>query len=236
MSHSMPLLPKTQEGLLLTRPIRAVIFANGVLSHPDTALVALRPGDLLIAADGGARLCRQLGLLPAILIGDFDSIDDAELAYFEANGSQIIRHPARKDYTDLELALRHAQSLGIRNVLVMAALGRRWDQTLANLLLPAAAELQDMTIRLVDGPQEVVLLRGGDVIDVHGKPGDTVSLVPVGGDAQGVSTEGLEYPLYAESLFFGATRGLSNALLGERASIHLGDGLLLCVLIHKDEE
>ena len=234
ISEKSPLLPSQQEGLLLTTPTRAVIFANGVLNHPETALAALRPGDLIIAADGGARLCRQLGLVPAILIGDIDSIDEADLAYFDANGTQIIRHPARKDYTDFELALRHVKSLGIQDVLVVAALGARWDQTLANLLLPAAVDLDDLTIRLMDGPQEVVLLRGGDEIDIHGKPGDTVSIIPVGGDVHGVVTDGLEYPLFNESLFFGATRGLSNVLLVERATIHLEQGLLLCVVIHQD--
>ena len=211
---------------------RAVIFANGVLDHPDAARSLVQPEDLLVAADGGARLCRQLGLSPRILIGDFDSLEAGELADFAAQGTEIIRHPQRKDYTDLELALRHVRTLGIQDVVVIAALGARWDQTLANLLLPAAGDLAGMRIRLVDGPQEVMLLRAGEELHLSGQPGDTVSLIPLGGDAQGVTTENLEYPLHAETLYFGATRGLSNMLLGEAARVKLDGGLLLCVVIH----
>jgi len=220
--------------LLLSPTQRAVIFANGVLDHPESARHALRPDDLVIAADGGARHCRQLGLQPAILIGDFDSLDESELAFLQAGGTEVIRHPQRKDYTDLELALRHAHSIGIENVLVFAALGRRWDQTLANLLLPAASDLVGMSIRLEDGPQEVMLLRGPGQLRLQGQSGDTVSLIPLGGDAQGVSTDGLEYPLLGETLYFGATRSLSNVLLGELAEVGLREGLLLCVVIHQD--
>jgi thiamine pyrophosphokinase len=214
---------------------RAVIFANGMLSRPEVARAALRPDDILIAADGGARLCHQLGLTPAILIGDFDSLDEQELAYFETRGSQIIRHPARKDYTDLELALRHALSLGVEDILIFAALGARWDHTLANLLLPAAPDLAHVRIRLADGPQEVMVLRGGSVLEISGQPGDTVSLIPLNGDALGITTRGLEYPLNNGSLHFGATRGISNVLLGQSATVSLRQGLLLCVIIHAEQ-
>jgi len=211
---------------------RAVIFANGVLRDPDRILSALRENDTIIAADGGAHFCRQLGLKPAVLIGDFDSLDDTEVHQFAAEGSQIIRYPTRKDYTDLELALRHVQSLGIGEVLVIAALGARWDQTLANLLLPASEGLVGMRIKLIDGVQEIVTMRGGGVMTLQGHPGDVLSLIPLNGDAIGVTTQGLEYPLHREALSFGATRGLSNVLLGDSATIRLEQGLLMCVLTH----
>ena len=220
----------------MTAATRAIIFANGDLNHPESARLAFGTGDVLIAADGGARLCRQLGLAPSILIGDFDSLDEDDLAYYQAAGTEIIRHPKRKDFTDLELALRHAHSLGIKEALVFAALGKRWDQTLANLLLPATADLAGMTIRLADGFQEIMLLHGPGQLILQGQPGDTVSLIPVGGDAYGVSTDQLEYPLYGETLYFGATRGLSNVLLAEIAEVRLRDGLVLCVMIHVKDE
>jgi len=94
-----------------------------------------------------------------------------------------------------------------------------------------------MPVRLLDGEHELLLLRTTDSpkpaeIEVHGLPGDTVSLIPLGGDAQGVRTLGLEYPLHAETLFFGATRGVSNVLLDKAATISLQTGILLVVIIH----
>ncbi len=216
----------------MSKTQRAAIFANGVLNYPDSVRNLIQPGDLLVAADGGARICRQLGILPHILIGDIDSLEDSEVVYLSERGTEIIHHPVRKDYTDLELALRHVQSLGIKQVIVLAALGARWDQTLANLLLPAAVELSGVDIQLVDGPQEVMLVRAGEELSIFGEPGDTVSLIPLGGDAQGVTSHGLEYPLDDETLYFGATRGLSNSLLIQNASVRLKVGLLLCVVMH----
>jgi thiamine pyrophosphokinase len=219
----------------LKQTTRAIIFANGSPSSaPDLPDLQPLPDDLLIAADGGARLCRQLGMLPHILVGDFDSLEPQELADLAAQGVEIRQHPARKDYTDLELALLHAQSLGVREALVVGALGLRWDQTLANLLLPASADLDNLKIRLFDGKQEISLARAGQVLEIAGKPGDTVSLIPLAGDALGVRTDGLEYALHGQALRFGSTRGVSNVLLGERAHVSMELGLLLVTVIHLD--
>jgi thiamine pyrophosphokinase len=212
---------------------RAVIFANGLLGNLEAARQSIRPGDLLIAADGGARHCRSLGLVPQYLVGDFDSLTGDELEELRQMGVTVHQHPAHKDFTDLELALRLARDLGADEMLVLGGLGARWDQTMANLLLPAAEAFAAAHIRLLDGAQEVFLLRAGESAGVRGSPGDTVSLIPLGGDARGVTTVGLEYPLNSETLIFGATRGVSNLLLGESASVRLADGLLLCVVIHR---
>lgn len=213
--------------------MRAIIFANGDLNDAQAVQSLILPGDVLIAADGGSRHCRALNLIPDIIVGDFDSIDPADLDDWRSQGVQVVQHPARKNYTDLELALRHAHQIGADEILVLAALGARWDQTLANLLLPVSAELQDCSITLLDGKQEIRLLKGGDTLEVHGNPGDTLSLVAVGGEAVGVTTQWLEYPLNAETLHFGGTRGVSNVFLHQTARIHLYQGLLLCVVIHQ---
>lgn len=207
--------------------MRAVIFANGQLTRP----IMLQPDDLVIAADGGAHHCLGLGIRPQVVIGDLDSVREDELAALTALGTEIIIYPARKDFTDLELALLEAQKRGADRVLLLAALGARWDQSLANILLPAA--FPGLRISLMDGWQEMHFIRPGERLEISGQPGDTVSLIPLGGDAHGITTHGLEYPLYAENLQFGSTRGISNVLLGEHARVSLNAGLLLCTVIHR---
>jgi thiamine pyrophosphokinase len=213
--------------------VRAVIVANGELS-PETRQAArslARPGDRLIAADGGALHCRALGLRPEVVIGDFDSLAPADLAALEAEGVRLVRHPARKDQTDLELAVRWAVEAGCDDILVLAALGGRWDQTLANLLLPALPGLETVRLRLVDGRQQVYLIRGTERVEGH--PGDIVSLVPIGGDARGVTTEELDYPLARGTLPFGSTLGISNVLVADAATVTVEEGMVLCVVIGK---
>jgi thiamine pyrophosphokinase len=212
--------------------LRVVIFANGVLSEPKQCLAHIQSDDLLIAADGGALHCLDLGVNPHIVIGDFDSLAAEQLSRLEASGTQLIRHPARKDYTDLELALLHARQLSANQVIIFGALGNRWDQTLANLLLPASADFSALDIRLIDGQQEIFLVRGDQKMEIQGMPGDTLSLIPLFGDTHGITTEGLEYVLNEGSLKFGSTRGISNVLLGSNATITCREGLLVGVLIH----
>ncbi|HSF83127.1 MAG TPA: thiamine diphosphokinase [Anaerolineales bacterium] len=214
---------------------RAVIFANGMLQNPERVRQAIHPGDLLIAADGGAQHCLALGLTPAVVIGDFDSLSEQELQDLKTQSVQMIRHPAHKDFTDLELALQHVQELGMQEVLILGALGARWDQTIANLLLPISAGLSSLQISILDGHQEVFILRPDRQVQILGEVGDTLSLIPLCGDVQGVVTQGLQYPLSNETLFFGATRGISNVFTAERVSISLASGSLLCVIIHQEK-
>lgn len=210
--------------------LRAVIIASGWLNEPEHVKNLIHPTDLLIAADGGAEHFRVLDLLPHILVGDLDSITPDTLLMLQSAGVEIQRYDPRKDYTDLELALRLAQERGAGQALVFGAVGSRWDQTIASLLLPAAADLRELDVRLLDGHQELRLLNGGERLEMQGQPGDTVSLIPLSATALGITTHGLEYPLTDEVLHLGATRGVSNVLLETQATISLHQGLLLCVI------
>ncbi len=212
---------------------RAIIFANGVLKNPLSLAESLRPDDFLIAADGGLNHFRALGLFPDVVIGDLDSITPDQLETLHAQEVKVIRHPARKDESDLELALLYAVEHGAAEILVFGALGARWDMTLGNVLLLAHPRLRIADIRLVDGGQEVRLLGDGETLTLSGRPGDTVSLLPLGGDAEGVTSHGLEYSLEGGRLKFGFTRGLSNVIQTSPAQISLKKGLL-CVTIIRD--
>jgi thiamine pyrophosphokinase len=191
----------------------------------------IQDGDLIIAADGGSQHCAALGITPHLVVGDFDSLGESELEALKSSGARLERYDRRKNFTDLELALEHARMNGASQALVFAALGRRWDQTLANLLLPAVQTLSELEIRLIDGAQEISLLRGGENCRLEGQVGDTLSLIPLTLEARGVLTQGLEYPLNRETLYLGATRGISNMFSEPQASVSLEDGMLLiCIL------
>jgi thiamine pyrophosphokinase len=220
--------------------MRAIIFANGEFPDTEQARDLLRPDDLVIAADGGTRHALAVGVVPHIVIGDLDSLSPDERAHVEAAGSQVIPFSPRKDETDLELALLHAARQGATEILILAALGGRLDQTIANLLLLALPELRGCDVRIVAGAQTAFLIRatpgGPDESDgalIEGQPDDTVSLIPLGGDAVGVTAEGLEWPLREDRLRFGPARGVSNVLTAERAHVRVRQGLLLCVVTRK---
>ncbi|MBI3957406.1 MAG: thiamine diphosphokinase [Chloroflexi bacterium] len=208
--------------------MRALIFVNGTIDDYAQLARWLRPDDYTIAADGGARHCAALGLRPAVLVGDLDSIAPDLLADYESAGVTIERHPPRKDETDLELAVRRAVTDGAAEILLLGALGGRLDQTLANLLLPARADWP-VPILLADGMQLARVLCGGKSVTLHGAPGDTVSAVPLSAEVAGITYTGLEYPLVNATLRLGSTQGVSNRLVGESATICIASGILLVV-------
>ena len=207
--------------------MRAVIFANGVMERWPVGLVISPAHDLIIAADGGLRHCRKWGFLPCVVVGDMDSVDPADLVALDGVQTEIIRHPARKDETDLELALELAVDRGADDIVVLAALGARWDMTLANVLLLGASFLQKISVRILEASQELVCLQGGRQIVLCGQPGDILSLLPLTGDAVGVTLRGLDYPLENALLPLGTSQGVSNVFTGKTAQVELQQGLLL---------
>ena len=211
---------------------RAVIIANGTPPEEATVRRWLQPGDdstraLLICADGGARAALALGFTPEVVVGDLDSLDGTMQAQLKAMGCRLVIYPAAKDWTDLELALKLAVQEGAAEIVILGALGGRLDQGLANILLLLLPELRHVSTRIVDERQELFVVR--DQAEIVGQPGDVVSLIPLGGDAEGVVTEGLLYPLRDEPLLSGPARGVSNTLTESVARVTLGSGTLLIV-------
>ena len=213
---------------------RTIIFANGLLADPALARAMIGPTDQLIAADGGLAHLLALGLHPHVLIGDLDSVEPQQASLVEASGTRVARFSPRKDQTDLELAVRLAIAEGAADILIFGALGARWDHTLANLLLLANPDFRSVRLRLVDGRQQIYVIQGEAVID--GQPGDTVSLISLQGDASGVTTTGLDYPLQRGRLAFGSTLGVSNVLLGAKATVRVEEGLVACIVIGREQE
>jgi thiamine pyrophosphokinase len=211
----------------MKRDLRAVIIANGIAPDEATVRRWLRPGDCLICADGGARTALALGLRPGVVIGDLDSLDEAQQAQLEAMGCRLVVYPIAKDWTDLELALKLAVEQGATEIIILGALGGRIDQELANILLLLLPELERVPARIVDERQEMFVARSQATI--VGQAGDVVSLIPVGGDVTGIVTEGLLYLLCDEPLLAGPARGISNEMTGELARVTLKRGALLIV-------
>ena len=215
---------------------RVILFANGDLPNPDHISPMLRPDDVLIAVDGGLQHLTRLQLIPQWIIGDLDSADPQEVKRLGALGVAIRRFPTHKDESDLELALLAALEWHPDVVWVIGAIGGRLDQTLANIFLLMQPKLAALDLRMVDGLQEVFLVR--QAATIHGKPGQRVSLLPLMGPSTGVETSGLAYPLRHETLYPDKTRGISNQMIGDVAEVRTVSGILLCIhtLSHDESE
>ena len=211
----------------------ALVVADG--SVPATAILdEVWPGwsdgiDLVVGADGGARHAAALGRRLDLWVGDGDSIGEDELAAIEATGIPVRRSPVDKDESDTELALLAALDAGAARITILGALGgARLDHELANVWLLGHPRLTGRDIRLVDAAVRMRLVGPGRA-DLGGRVGDLVSLLPFAGDAGGLTTEGLRYPLRDERLRSGPSRGLSNVRVSSDASLTVGSGRILVV-------
>lgn len=227
-----------------------LIFANGDMDGRAGWIEPyLDEAALVIAADGGANHLRAVGRWPDVVIGDMDSFPADVRDEYEAAGCRFIEHPAAKDETDLELALLYAVGEGDaaeagvardgaaverEPILIFAGLGGRLDQIFANVLLLMHPALRGRPIRFVTEHQQIWLVGtdGPDTTEFAGQVGDTVSLIPLGGDVHVAQTSGLKWALEDERLTFGPARGLSNVMVEETASVAVASGHLL--VVHTD--
>jgi len=210
---------------------RIIIFANGDLPNPEKARALLHDDDFIIAADGGTRHALALCKTPNVIIGDMDSVT-FDLRPLTEKGTQVIRFPQDKNETDLELAIQHALTLNPKQVVILAALGGRLDQTLGNIALinkPFILHPSSFILSIDDGIEEVFFCH--NQCEIHGAVGDIVSLIPWQGEVTGIVTKTLKWALQNETLYPNKTRGISNEMTGDTAEVKIKSGLLL--LVHR---
>ena len=208
----------------------AVIVANGEIPNVEKIKARLRQlvDAFVIAVDGGVRNSRTLNLDVDVVLGDLDSLEPDALDLLKSDGVHIENFPSRKNETDLELGLYYAIDQGAQAIIVLGALGGRLDMTIANALLLTHPRLAGVRVQFWHNDQTAWLIRPpGDVI--MGQPGDTVSLIPMGGSAKGVTTHNLAYALNGEELATGPARGVSNVIAQPSARIEVHEGMLLVI-------
>jgi thiamine pyrophosphokinase len=206
--------------------MEVLVFAGG--DSLDHRWIDALPRDAhVVAADSGLEQVHAHGLTAHLLVGDMDSVRTETREQAVQRGTVVERHPTDKDATDLELALAAAKAAGATRMLVVGAGGGRLDHFLANVLLLAAPDWAGIEVHALIGPAHVAVVR--DHLALHGPVGSTVSLLPAGGPAAGITTTGLRWPLRDEGLGPGTTRGVSNEMTEPTATVALRDGVLLAV-------
>lgn len=200
---------------------RAVIIGNGNVQDYNYLKNKICDTDFIICADGGYNHAVKMGIEPDVLIGDFDSAINYETV------ADRIEYPKRKDFTDGELAVMYAKERGFDNIVLTAMTGDRLDHTIADILLLAKCK----NGMLIDDNNEIYLLR--DEIEISGRKGQIISVIPISLDTEGVATSGLEYPLSDETLYFASSRGVSNVMIEDKCKISIKKGMALVIKVEK---
>lgn len=206
--------------------MNALILTNG--DYGDyTFCKKNKQYDKIICADNGMKHARKLNLLPDIIVGDFDSCNTDDIAYFEAKGVRILRASTQKDETDTELAIQIAVDEGATLIDVYGGVGSRMDHSLANIQLLYLYLKQGIAITLYSEKNKIQMMQ--NKITLTGEAGNLVSIMPFSEVATGVITTGLAYKIDGGSLKLGDAYGVSNYMLGNEASISIESGAVLVI-------
>ena len=181
-----------------------------------------KPGDLVIAADGGYDNAVEYGITCDLLIGDLDSVSEIP------EGIEIIRHPVMKDETDMYLAYLEGARRGYKYFEIHGGTGGRIDHTYANFsLLSSIRNNGDFAI-LCDTRWYATILKNESRTFV-GDEGDHLSIFAFGGVARGINLWGLLYPMKDGTLTPDSQLGISNSLTEDKATVEVLDGTLLVI-------
>jgi thiamine pyrophosphokinase len=216
--------------------MKVLIVGSGSLPDNDRVRQRFHWADLVIAADGGGASLASLNLMPHVLLGDFDSISSTVFEDLQGQqGVEVLPFPIQKDFTDMELALELAIERGATELVLLGASGTRLDHTLGNILMLYPVHEKGIEVILEDSHNQIRLLgsfedRGPYQLILKKQENHKVSLLSLTPQAEGVTTQGLFYPLHEATLYFGSSRGISNEFIGDTATVSLRSGLLLVTL------
>jgi len=206
---------------------KAVILCNGEPPERELILPEIENASLFIAADGGANSAIELGLAPDVVIGDMDSFSP------EKKSSLKVLKDDDQETNDLEKALYYAEKKEMIDVIVFGATGLRIDQTLKNLSVLKQFNSRFRTILFRDNHCDIFLAASPTVKKYPA--GTSISLFPLSGRVENITTKGLKYPLDNEFLENGVRDGSSNKTITPEIEIHFESGDLLLIVNHSSD-
>ncbi|HHW07001.1 MAG TPA: thiamine diphosphokinase [Clostridia bacterium] len=215
--------------------MRSIILTGGQVENLAWLSEIIHADDDLICADGGARYAAALGLVPRVIVGDFDSLAENILQSFLQKGCMIKQHPVAKDDTDTALALEEALAGNPSEIIILGGIGTRFDHSLGNVHLLRVAYEHGVPARILTEYNEISLVAPNQPATVTGKPGQLFSLLPLTAEVTGVEVTGARWPLHDAAFTIGRPYGISNELVQREARISVAAGLLLLVKVFKDD-
>ncbi|WP_250278609.1 thiamine diphosphokinase [[Clostridium] colinum] len=205
--------------------MRALIIASGDIKNSIQDI--LKPSDIIICCDGGSKYLFEEGIIPHYIIGDLDSSIPQIIQFFETKNVIFKKFDTKKDETDMELCIDFSISLGIDEIVILGGTGTRLDHTLTNINLLKKAEDANIKATIIDKNNQINIT--SSTVNIKGKKGDLLSLIPLTTTVEGISTTGLEYPLDNATMYIGKSLGVSNVMEDENVNISIKNGYLLII-------
>ncbi|MDU1538808.1 MAG: thiamine diphosphokinase [Paeniclostridium sordellii] len=210
--------------------MKACILLNGEVDNLNYIKDIVDNNDYryIICADGGAKHLYKLNIVPNYIIGDLDSLEESIINYYKNKGVDFKKFPKRKDETDAQLCIHLAKDLKVSEIHLLGALGGRIDHTIANINL--MYYIKELGVNpIIKSKVEDIYMIDSEFINIMGKRGDIISIIPAKGDVSGVTLKNLEYPLENATIKYGNPIGISNVMKSNQCSIKVKNGCLIIV-------
>ena len=210
-----------------------ISIVSGGPADPDFVARYIKKfgSDIVIAADKGLDTCVRAGIVPDIVLGDYDSTGmRGRIDEMRQSGAYVEVYPEEKDFTDTEAAVMCALRKGAEEIVILGATGGRLDHFLANLDLCLVPLRRGVKCTIADERNEIRLLDAGITLRAEYVAGRYISLIPFTERVRSVTLTGMKYSLLDADLVRGSSLGVSNEMIGEEARIDFRDGILILVL------
>lgn len=198
--------------------MRALIYTGGKIIA-EKITVRVEKDDLIIAADSGYLTARRMGVKPKIVLGDFDSLGEPDVPH----GTELMRVPTEKDYTDTQMAVRVAIERGANEIVIIGGLEGRLDHTLSSLAILEDLDSRHIHAYITSGTNRARFLRNNSTLIPRGQF-QYLSIIAADPKVKGVTVEGCKYPLKNAKLSRLYQYAVSNELTGNCAFIDVRRG------------
>lgn len=210
------------------RKNKILIATGGLIDLEFLSSLALKEQySLIIAADKGLLALDRLGILPDLILGDFDSAGTDILDKYRKKSIPVNIYPPQKDMTDTQIALEWALLQNPSVIDIVGATGTRMDHTMANIGLLLMALQKQADARLLDPNNKIYLKNKSFIIKKDRQHGEFISLLPFSYQVKGLKLHGFKYPLDGITLTLGSSLGISNELLEDEGNVEFEEGILL---------
>lgn len=203
--------------------MRCIVITGYGNFEAVAADIKITESDLVIAADAGMHKAAKLGIVPQVIVGDMDSVQNRN---FPEN-AQVFFFDSIKDDTDTLIAIKKGLEAGCKEFVILGGLGGRLDHTIANLHCLKFLLQQGAKAILADDMCRCRLLcNESEVIQSKYR---YLSVFSYGEKAEGVTLSGVFYPLQNAVLTNSFPLGISNKIVEKQASITVQKGILLVI-------
>ena len=208
--------------------MKVIIISGGNPPSRELLHKEITDNAFLIGADSGANCLYEYNILPDLLVGDFDSIDEKALDYFKKNNCMIDTYPTEKDFTDTEIAVNKALSMSPKEIIFLGCTGSRVDHLLGNIGMLKICLENGVNAYIKDEKNNIRLINAST--SINGTVGEIFSVQSYGDEIVGLTIEGAKYPLNDYNLKIGQSITISNEFANPQVQLKFTSGILMIIL------